>query len=91
MPLYIKLLHAAFSAELQAVLPVILLLLVVGLATAVVQAALQIEEPTFSLLPKTVAMVGIALLGGLGAMQVFARLALMLIGHAAVLARLAWN
>ena len=44
MPFYVQLLHDALTTELTAILPIIGLLLVVGLLTAILQAALQIED-----------------------------------------------
>jgi flagellar biosynthetic protein FliQ len=91
MALYITLLHAAFAAELAAVTPIVLLLLAVGLVTAILQAALQIEDATFSLLPKSFAMIFIGLFGGFGAMAVFERFAVYFIGHAAILVHQSWS
>jgi len=91
MPLYIQLLHYALSAELTAVMPTIAILLIVGLVTAILQAALQIEDATFSLLPKTIAMIIIALFGGLGALQVFQNLAILFISHAPALVHQSWS
>jgi flagellar biosynthesis protein FliQ len=91
MPLYINLLYSALETELLAITPIVLVLLVVGLVTAVVQAMFQIEDATFSLLPKTIAMVAIALLGGFGALRAFAALATLWIGHAALLVHQPWS
>jgi flagellar biosynthetic protein FliQ len=91
MPFYLKLLYLAFSAELQAVTPIIVILLIVGLVTAIFQSALQIEDATFSLLPKTFAMIAIGLFGGFGALQVFEALATNFISHAAVWVHQSWS
>ncbi len=91
MPLYVQLLHLALSAELAAVAPIVLALLAVGLATAVFQSALQIEDATFSLLPKTIAMIAIALLGGFGAVKAFEDFAVTFIAHAPALVQRAWS
>lgn len=91
MALYIKLLHMAFSAELEAITPIIGILLIIGLATAIFQSALQIEDATFSLLPKTVAMIAIAMFGGFGALKVFENFAVLFISHAAILVRQTWS
>ena len=91
MPLYLRLLHFALVSELRAVTPIILVLLAVGLGTAIVQAVLQIEDGTFSLAPKTIAMIVIALCGGFGALHVFAGLAVAFIGHAGPLVRQPWS
>lgn len=91
MPLYLKLLHAALSAELMAVTPIVAVLLMVGLATAILQSALQIEDATFSLLPKTFAMIAIALFGGFGALQIFEQLAVLFISYAPLLVRQTWS
>jgi flagellar biosynthesis protein FliQ len=91
MPLYLQLLHTALAAELAALVPIVLLLLIVGLLTAIFQAAFQIEDTAFSLLPKTIAMLAIPLLGGLAAMHSFEALSSYWIGHAAVLVRRPWS
>jgi len=91
MPLYLLLLHAALTTELDAVLPIIALLLLVGLATAILQAAFQIEDATFSLLPKTLAMIGVTLFGGFGMLHAFAALATLWISHAGSLVHQSWS
>jgi flagellar biosynthesis protein FliQ len=91
LALYIKLLHAAFAAELFAITPIVAVLLIIGLAMAVLQSALQIEDATFSLLPKTFAMIAIALTGGFGALRVFENLAVLFIGHVPMLVHQPWN
>ncbi len=90
MPLYIQLLHLALITELQGVLPIVAILLVVGLATAILQAALQIEDATFSLLPKTIAMIAIGLFGGFGALQIFENLAVLFISRVPFLVHQPW-
>jgi len=55
------------------------------------QSALQIEDATFSLLPKTFAMIAIALTGGFGALRVFENLAVLFIGHVPMLVHQPWN
>ncbi|MBW4024773.1 MAG: hypothetical protein HIU92_16885 [Proteobacteria bacterium] len=91
MPLYVSLLRTALTVELDAILPIILLLLAVGVATATVQAIVQMEDTALSLLPKTIAMVVIALAGGFGALSLFESLAAAWIGHAALLVRQSWS
>jgi flagellar biosynthesis protein FliQ len=91
MPLYIKLLYIAYSTEISAIGPIIAILLAVGLGTAIIQSALQIEDATFSLLPKTAAMIAIALFGGFGALRVFENLEISFISHAASMVRQTWS
>jgi len=91
MPLYIKLLHEALATELAAITPIVLILLAVGLATAIVQSLFQIEDTAFSLLPKTIAMIAIALFGGFGALHLFEALAIFQIDHATLLIRQPWS
>ena len=91
MPLYIQLLHFALREELTAVVPIIGLLLAVGLLTAVLQAALQIEDAGFSLLPKVIIMIGLPLLGGISAMHDVEALATLWITHASQLVHLSWS
>jgi flagellar biosynthetic protein FliQ len=90
MPLYIKLIHAALSTEMMGIAPIIIVLLIVGLATGIFQAAFQIEDPTFSLLPKTFAMIAMALLGGFGALRTFEGFAVLMISHAPQLVHQPW-
>jgi flagellar biosynthesis protein FliQ len=90
MPLYITLLHIAFSTELAVLTPIVALLLAVGFVTSFIQAALQIEDATFALLPKTIAMVFIALAGGFGMLAGFELLARAFIIHAPELLRQSW-
>ncbi len=90
MPLYITLLHIVFSTELAVLTPIIALLLAVGFVTSFIQAALQIEDATFALLPKTIAMVFIALAGGFGMLAGFERLACAFIIHAPALLQQSW-
>lgn len=91
MPLYLRLLSTALTVELQAILPIILLLLVVGVVTATFQAIVQMEDTALSLLPKTIAMVVIAVMGGFGALNLFNALAVAWISHAAMLIRQPWS
>jgi flagellar biosynthesis protein FliQ len=91
MPFYIQLLHSALTVELTAVLPIIGLLLVVGLLTAVLQAALQIEDAGFSLLPKIFIMITLPLLGGAASMHSLAALAIFWISHAGQLVHRSWS
>jgi flagellar biosynthesis protein FliQ len=91
MPLYIQLLHIAFATELAVLTPIVALLLTVGFATSFLQAALQIEDATFALLPKTIAMVFIALAGGFGLLGGFERLAVSFILHAPALVHQSWS
>jgi flagellar biosynthetic protein FliQ len=91
MPLYVTLLHHAMATELRAVLPIITLLLIVGTVTATLQAAFQLEDTALSLLPKTIAMIVIAIFGGFGALAVFQSLATDWIGHAGMLVHRPWS
>jgi flagellar biosynthesis protein FliQ len=91
MPLYLKLLQQGLTAEVTALTPVILVLLVIGVATAIFQAALQIEDATLALLLKTLAMIGMILFGGLSFMTGFETLASFWISHAPALIRMSWS
>jgi flagellar biosynthesis protein FliQ len=91
MPLYIRLLYYAFSVELTAITPIIAVLLAIALGTAIFQSAFQIEDATFALLLKTIAMIAIALFGGLGALTAFEQLATLWISHAAQLVHQPWS
>lgn len=90
MPLYLKLLRHAFETGLSAILPCVLVLLAVGLITSILQAMFQIEDATFALLPKTIAMVIIAVTGGFGALGVFEALARNFILTAPALVHQPW-
>jgi flagellar biosynthesis protein FliQ len=91
MPIYLTLLWQALSAELAALTPIIAILLVTGIAAAILQAGLQIEDTTFSLLPRLFVMLGLPLFGGAALMRSFEHLAIDWISHAGALVRLAWN
>jgi flagellar biosynthesis protein FliQ len=91
MPLYVQLLHIAFATELSVLAPIVFLLLAVGFATSFLQASLQIEDATFALLPKTIAMVFIVLAGGLGLLGGLQRLAVDFISHAPALVHQPWS
>ncbi len=91
MPQYITLTQLFIATEIGALTPIIVILLIVGLATAFFQAAFQIEDATFSLLPKTAAMVLIVMAGGFGALGIFDDLAVRMILHAPALIRQPWN
>ena len=91
VPLYLKLLHTAFATELSVLTPIVLLLLAVGFATSFLQAPLQIEDATFALLPKTIAMIFISLSGGLGLLGGLQRLATHFIQHAPELVHRTWS
>jgi flagellar biosynthesis protein FliQ len=91
MPLYLQLLHTALSTELSAILPILLILLFVGLATGIFQAAFQIEDTAFSLIPKIIIMIGLPLFGGLSVMHAFETLATGWISHAGEIVRQSWS
>ena len=82
MPYYIQLLHLAFFTELAGITPIVAILVIIGLVTAIFQSAFQIEDATFSLLPKTIAMIAIFLFGGFGGLTTFENLAVLFISHA---------
>ena len=91
MPLYLKLLHAALATELEAVMPIIMLLLIVGVTTATLQAIFQMEDTALNLLPKTVVMVLIAVFGGFGALDLFKSLVIAWIGNVGLLVHQPWS
>jgi flagellar biosynthesis protein FliQ len=91
MPFYLQLTHTALSVELAAIGPIIGLLLAIGLLTAILQAALQIEDAGFSLLPKVIIMMALPLLGGIGALHGFEALATLWISHAGQLVHRPWS
>ncbi len=91
MPLYLTLLHKALTVEVEAVLPIILLLLIVGVATSTFQAAFQLEDTALNLLPKTVVMILIAMFGGFGALGLFKALIMAWVGHVTQLVYQQWS
>ena len=91
MPLYLTLLREALATEVEAVLPIIMLLLVVGVTTAIFQAAFQMEDTALNLLPKTVVLILIAVFGGFGALDLFKTLVTAWIGHAGLLVHQSWS
>lgn len=90
MPLYLKLYQHALEVGLSAIFPSIFILLAVGLAVSILQAVLQIEDATFALLPKTIAMVFLAFSGGMGALHIFESLCRSFILNAPALVHQAW-
>jgi flagellar biosynthesis protein FliQ len=91
MPLYLTLLHTALAIEMEAVLPIIMLLLAVGITTSTVQAAFQLEDTALNLLPKTVVMILIAVFGGFGALGLFKSLVTAWLGHMTQLLHQPWS
>jgi len=91
LAIYLTLLWQALSAELSALTPIIVILLVTGIGAAILQAALQIEDTSLSLIPRLFVMLGLPLLGGAALMHSFETLAIDWISHAGVLVRLAWG
>jgi flagellar biosynthetic protein FliQ len=91
MPYYLQLLRGALGVELAQITPVIGILLIVGLVTAIFQAALQMEDTAFSLLPKLLAMIAIGLLGGVGFMQGFEHFATGWIAQAPSMVSRSWR
>lgn len=90
MPLYLKLYQEAIATSYSAIWPCLLVLLIVGLITSILQAILQIEDATFALLPKTIAMILVASTGGFGALYVFETLAKHFILNAPMLVHQTW-
>ncbi|MGE4481089.1 flagellar biosynthetic protein FliQ [Acidocella sp.] len=90
MPLYLELFQHAFGVALAAIWPCVAVLLAVGLVTSILQAVLQIEDATFALLPKTMAMILLALGGGFGALSMFEALARDFIMRAPMLVHQTW-
>jgi flagellar biosynthetic protein FliQ len=91
MPFYLQLLHDALETEAGAIAPAIIALLVIGTGSAILQAALQLEDATFSLLLKTIAMIVLLLFGGAAAIGRFETLAILWIGHAGPLVQKPWS
>ncbi len=91
MPYYLQLLHEALSTEFSAIAPLIAMLLVIGLATAIIQAVFQFEDAAFGLLPKTIAMIVMALYGGFGLLRSFEGLATLWISHAGMMVHQPWS
>lgn len=90
MPLYLKLYQFAVEMGLSAILPCIMILLIVGLVVSILQAIFQIEDATFALLPKTIAMILLAFSGGFGAFHIFETLCRSFITNAPALVHQAW-
>jgi flagellar biosynthesis protein FliQ len=91
LPLYLRILHQALTTEVMVIGPIVITILVVGFITGFFQAALQIEDATFNLLPKTIAMIILVLLGAFGAMPIFEHFTTQLILNAPSLVRQPWN
>lgn len=90
MPFYLLLLQHAFITAFSAILPSVAVLLAIGLLTSIFQAIFQIEDATFALLPKTMAMIALAFTGGFGAFNVFSTLAKNYIINAPALVHHTW-
>jgi flagellar biosynthesis protein FliQ len=90
MPLYLWLFADALSTMLSAITPIILLLLLVAILIATVQATLQLEDMALSLLPRTVLIILVMLMGGFGAFDTMRHLAASWIGAAGTLVHRAW-
>lgn len=90
MPLYLWLFAEALSTMLSAITPIILLLLLVAIVIATIQASLQLEDMALSLLPRTVLVIVIMLMGGFGAFGTMRHLAAFWIGTAGYLVHRAW-
>jgi flagellar biosynthesis protein FliQ len=82
LPFYLTLFQYALRVEFSQVMPIVMIMLAVGLTTGIIQAALQIEDTTFSLIPKLIAMIALGLTGGFGALTGFEHLAVMFISRA---------
>jgi flagellar biosynthesis protein FliQ len=91
MPLYLLLFSKALLALLACLYPIIGLLLLVTIATAIIQSALQLEDPALSLLPKTVVIILLVLFSGLGLLDSIRDLAVVWISHADRLVRQPWS
>lgn len=90
MPLYLKLYQYALEVGLSAIFPIVLVLLSVSLFVSILQSVLQIEDPTFALLPKTAAMIILAFTGSLGAFYIFENLCSSFIMNAPDLVSRVW-
>jgi len=91
MPFYISLLQDALSCCILAIAPLILVLVVISIATAVFQSAFQIEDATFALLLKNLATILLILAAGSAMLAHFQSLAATWISHAPVLIARSWN
>jgi flagellar biosynthesis protein FliQ len=91
MPLYLLLFSKALSTVVACLYPIIGLVLVVTVITAIIQAALQLEDVALSLLPKTVAVIFLILASGLGLLHGIHELMEFWIGHVDRLIRLPWS
>ncbi len=88
MPLYLILAQQAFTTEVMALAPIIALLLAISVGAAIFQAAFQIEDSTFGLLLKTIAMIVMVVLGGGSFLNAFELLATFWISHAPMYIRI---
>jgi len=91
MPLYIQLLQSALSTCILVIAPLILILLIISIATAIFQSAFQIEDATFALLLKNLATILLILLAGATMLAQFEALAASWISHAPQSIAQSWN
>ena len=90
MPLYVRLFNEALLVAVGCLAPVILCILIVTIATALIQSALQLEETALSLLPKTLAVILLVLVFGLHLLGGIERLMIAWLTHADGLVRQPW-
>jgi flagellar biosynthesis protein FliQ len=91
MPLYITLFQTALATCILAITPLIIVLLVISIATAIFQSALQIEDATFALLLKNLATILLILFAGATMLGHFETLAASWISHAPRFITQSWN
>jgi len=91
MPFYITLLQEALSCCILAIAPLILLLLVISIATAIFQSAFQIEDATFALLLKNLATILLILFAGAAMLAHFEALAASWISRAPLSIARSWT
>jgi flagellar biosynthesis protein FliQ len=91
MPLYITLFQSAVSTCILAIAPLVLILLIISIATAIFQSAFQIEDATFALLLKNLATILLILFAGAAMLAHFETLAATWIAHAPQSIAQSWN
>lgn len=91
MPFYLALFESAWVTILSAIAPTIIILLCVTVATALVQATLQLEDMAFGLLVRLLTLMVLFGFGGFAGYSVLRQLLFHWLGNLGPLVHRAWS
>lgn len=91
MPFYLSLFETAWVTMLSAIAPTIVILLCVTIATALVQATLQLEDMAFGLLVRLLTLMAVFGFGGFAGYAALRQLLLHWMGNLGPLVHRAWS